>query len=190
MGICADNQFAFLPKLMHEQSIDIMLMPHAAPLRRKKAREDTTASEFNEIEAQYARMKNLPHVYARTLGVPVLFATQVGNLERLPGIIGRVMTPEKWCIPGISRIVDSDNVTKAEMDDNEGFVIAEVALDPDRKAQAMKNYDPRKKFNGFNAIARKIIFPLDGVFSRLSYHHNNAERKKRQTSAGTQNPSS
>jgi N-carbamoylputrescine amidase len=171
IGICADNQFAFLPKLMHEESVDIMLMPHAAPLRKKIAHEKTSDSDYKEIEAQYDRMKNLPHIYAKMLGIPVIFATQYGTLERLPGIIGKVMTPDKWCIPGLSRIVDSDNTLRMELGDIEDVAIADVTLDQARKDLARNQYDEDKKFNGFSQLARKVIFPIDGIFARNSYNN-------------------
>ena len=179
VGICADNQFAFLPRLMHEESVDIMLMPHAAPLRKRKTRSDVSPSGYERIEAQYARMKRLPHLYAEMLGIPVVFATQFGALERLPGIIGKVMTPEEWCIPGISRIVDSDGVTKAELGDGEGVALADVTLSQSRKALARNRFDDRKQFNGFGAFARVVLFPIDGVFARRSYRRSKRDWRRR-----------
>ncbi len=188
VGICADNQFAFLPKLMYDESVDIMLMPHAAPLRRRVAREEAGAAEYGAIEAQYARMKNLPRLYAEMLGIPVVFATQLGALRRLPGIIGKAMTPEKWCIPGISRIVDSDGAVKAELGDVEGFAIADVALDPFRKELARRGFGERKRFNGFSALARTVIFPLDGIFARRSYRKSKRKWERGRTAPQSPKP--
>ncbi len=176
IGICADNQFAFLPALMSASSADIVLMPHAAPLRERASRESVGDSEYAKIEAQYERMAELPRRYAGMLGVPVVFATQVGKLERMPGIIGKAMNPETWRIPGISRIVDSDCSTKAELGDAEGVAIADISLDPRRKAAARESFDSRSGLDGFSAFARRVIFPIDGFFARRSYDRDRASR--------------
>ena len=31
VGVCYENQFSFIPKIMQQQSVDLLLMPHSAP---------------------------------------------------------------------------------------------------------------------------------------------------------------
>jgi hypothetical protein len=119
------------------------------------------------------------------LGVPVVFAMRVGPLERLPGIIGKAMSPEQWCIAGISRIVDSDDATRAELGDEEGIAIAGVVLDAARKEQARRIYDSLEPYSGFSPFASRVIFPIDSVFARRSYRRSKREWKRSGAAPGT-----
>jgi len=60
---------------MHEQRADLILMPHAWPARRVPP--DWSA---RPTSARQQRMTELPVLYARALGVPVVFVNQVGPL--------------------------------------------------------------------------------------------------------------
>lgn len=60
VGICADNQFAVMLRLMHEQQADLILMPHAWPTPARAAGLVSQA----DVAAQQQRMTELPVLYA------------------------------------------------------------------------------------------------------------------------------
>ena len=82
IGIC-DNQFAAHLRLMQELQADLILMPHAWPTPSKAA---GLVSE-TDVATQQTRMIELPALYARSLGVPVVFVNQIGPLLPVGGIL-------------------------------------------------------------------------------------------------------
>jgi N-carbamoylputrescine amidase len=173
IGICADNQFADQLHLMHEQQVDLILMPHAWPTPAKAA---GLVSEA-DVASQQSRMVELPSLYARALGVPVVFVNQVGPLLPIGGILGRLMDPKIWRLRGQSRMIDSDATVLGQLSDQEGVLVAAVTLDP-----ARKHYIEQASFDGWlqpgAAGARKVFIPLDIFFGKLSYRLSGERKRK------------
>jgi N-carbamoylputrescine amidase len=173
-GICADFHYADMPGLLHEKSADIVLMPHAwpAPLRTSKLVKETDVSEAQELVKGYAQF------YARTLGVPVVFADQTGPISgSMGGIWGRLLDPAVFGYPGGSTIADSDGTAKAQMGSEEGIIVADVVPDPSRK-----HYSSPKSYGGWlhpgDPLMRKIVLPAGIAGSKLRYALS-GERKRR-----------
>jgi N-carbamoylputrescine amidase len=173
-GICADFHYADMPGLLHEKSADIVLMPHAwtAPLRTSKMVTEKDVGEARELVKGYAEF------YARTLGVPVVFADQTGPMAgSLGGIWGMLMDPAVFGYPGGSTIADGDGTARAQMGPEEGFIVADVTVDP-----ARKHYSPPKTYDGWlhpgAPLMRKVILPLGIAQAKLSYSLS-GERKRR-----------
>ena len=140
VGICADNQFAAALQRMHEQDADLVLMPHAWPTPARAAGLVSQA----DVAAQQQRMTDLPDLYARALGVPVVFVNQVGPLLPIGGILGHLVDPGIWRLRGQSRIVDSDGAVLAQLGEDEGMITADAVLDP-----ARKHHDAPPSFGGW-----------------------------------------
>ena len=179
IGICADNQFASHLRLMHERQVDLILMPHAWPTPFRAA---GAVSEADVVGQQH-RLVELPLLYARSLGVPVVFVNQIGPLLAIGGIIGRLMSPDSWRLQGQSRIIDSDGSLLAALDDQEDILVATVRLDP-----ARKRYHEPRSYGGWlqpgATVVRKLIIPLDTGIGRLSYETSRERRRLARTSAG------
>jgi N-carbamoylputrescine amidase len=171
VGICADNQFAVMLRLMHEQQADLILMPHAWP---PPARAVGLVSQA-DVAAQQ-RMTELPVRYARALGVPVVFVNQVGPLLPI-GILGHLMDTRIWRLRGQSRIVDSDGSVLGQLGEDEGVLTADVLMDP-----ARKHYDAQPSFGGWLQpgpwVRRHIIISLDIAGGRLCYAISRQRRHK------------
>lgn len=175
LGICADNHRVFLPKLMQEQEIDILLMPHAwpAPYRTSRIISEQDIQRTKENARDYAML------FARILGVPTLFVNQTGSLEggRWPGLLGRLMSAEYFRYAGYSAIVDSDQSIKAQIEQEEGVIIADIKLDPSQK---LKREVP--DYGGWvhpgEFLIRKVILPIDICRGKLGYRIS-AERKRK-----------
>jgi N-carbamoylputrescine amidase len=173
-GICADFHYTDMPRLLHEKSVDLVLMPHAwtAPLRTSKIVTEADMHEATELVKGYAQF------YARMLGVPVVFADQTGPLAgSVGGIWGKLMDPAVFGYPGFSTIADSDGTARAQMGEEEGIVVADVILDPSRK-----HFSPPKSYDGWlhpgAPLMRKVVLPAGIAGSKLSYALS-GERKRR-----------
>jgi N-carbamoylputrescine amidase len=67
VGICYENQLAYLAAMMHEHSVDLLLMPHSAPTPTPSILVSRKSAEaFNR------GLKELAPHYARVLGVPTV----------------------------------------------------------------------------------------------------------------------
>jgi N-carbamoylputrescine amidase len=173
VGICADNQFVAQLEQMHDQNVDLVLMPHAWPTPSKAA---GLVSE-KDVADQQRRMIELPALYARALGVPVVFVNQVGPLLPIGGILGRLMDTKIWRLRGQSRIIDSDGTELGRLDDQEGVLVGSASLNA-----ARKHYEPQPSYDGWlqrgAAPARKVFIPLDIRMGKRSYTRS-AERKRK-----------
>lgn len=175
VGICADNHVVFMPKLMEEQSVDILLMPHAwpTPYRTSRLISEQDIKEQNDNAHEYALL------LSRILGVPVVFANQTGPIEggRWPGILGRALAAEHFRYPGLSAIVDSDRSIKAQLVHDEGIITADVAMDPARKHKA-EIPDYGGWLHPGALPMRKIVMPIEIFRGKMSYRMS-VERKRK-----------
>ena len=122
VGICFENLlYEHLMEVQHA-SVDLLLQPMAAG--RLKPMKD------GDIELFDSMIRRCAPYHARKLGVPVALSNRTGPIDtELPGGFGQFHSS----FPGYSAIVDSDGGVKARMDAEEGVIVAEVSLSPDRK---------------------------------------------------------
>jgi N-carbamoylputrescine amidase len=180
LGICADNHYVDMPAMMQEESVDIMLMPHAwpVPLRTSKLVKDEDVREARELAKGYAGL------FASLLGVPVIFVNQVGPISSgWEGVWGRLLDPEVYGYAGFSTIADSDGQVKAQMGQEGGVIVADVLLDPSRKVRVKPpNYDGW--LHPGAPLMRKVILPIGIAEARLEYAlSGERKRKARQASS-------
>jgi N-carbamoylputrescine amidase len=117
IGICYENQLTYIPQIMQGQSADILLMPHSFP----------TVGQI------IMSLRDLAPRYARLLGIPTVVCNKSGPWRSpYPGI--PFYTANTY-FPGLTTIADSDGSVKAQLGDEEKVIIADVTLDPDRKAK-------------------------------------------------------
>lgn len=173
IGICADNQFVFLLRLMQERSADMVLMPHAWPGPWKTSK----LVKEDDIEITRRKVRDLPLLYAGLLGVPAVFVNQVGEFGGMPGILGKFMDPDVFRLQGLSRIIDADGAVKGELGDGEGVLLADVTLDPARKVRVEPENHGGWLLPGL-AVVRKVIIPLDIGLGKLRYALSVERRRK------------
>ncbi len=126
VGICYENMLAFIPRLMHAQGVDLMLMPHSAPSPMPNPFFPASAVEgFNRA------LGELSGYYSRLLGVPAVMVNKCGSW-RSPIPLMPFLTQDS-SFPGLSSIADSDGAVKARLGSEEGVIVEEVVLDPARK---------------------------------------------------------
>lgn len=129
IGICYENQLAYMPRLMCSQSVDLMLMPHSAPtITPRPWFIGKTIGRFESI------LKNLARVYASSLGIPVIMVNKSGRWRSPIPLLPFFDQDSRF--PGFSAIVDSNGEVKAQLGDEEGLIVEDVILDPSRKTNS------------------------------------------------------
>lgn len=129
VGICYENQLAFLPERLTSGDVDLVLMPHSAP----------SPPAGTMLGNRFARvfddaLRSLPGFYAGALGVPVVLANKSGPwTSPLPGL--PFMT-QRSRFPGLSAIADGDGTVRASMGPEEGVIVESVTMDPSQKTHA------------------------------------------------------
>lgn len=173
IGICADNHFISFLKQMQDNSIDIMLMPHAWPTPYRTSR----VVSREDLEKASEELKMFAQIYAGSLGVPAVFVNPVGPIGQMAGFFGKLMVPSLFRLQGMSRIVDSDGTLKGELGNEEGILMSDITLDPLRK----KFTEPRN-YGGWlhpgSVLVRKLIFPVEITYATLWYKLNRQRKKK------------
>jgi N-carbamoylputrescine amidase len=178
VGICADCQSPRVLRTLHDRSVDLVLMPHAAPT---PAVVRGAVSEA-DIWAQRERLAELPVAYARSLGVPAIFVNQTGPMAPMSGILGRLMDPAIFRLQGGSRIVDSDASVVGALGDVEDVLVADVTLD-----QSRRTWLAPRSYGGWlmpgSSVVRKLVVPADVGLGRLSYRLGRRSRRSCRTAA-------
>lgn len=172
VGICYENQFSFIPKLMHKHSVDFMVMPHSAPTPMPAGFLSTEkdALIFNDVVA------NLSQNYARLLGIPVILSNKVGKWETpLPALFGKISKIQKSSFPGLSSIADSDGTIKGQLDSNEGILVSEIILDPSLKQKEAPEYFGRK---ALNKTWSDSLWRVGAYYGKKSYSKSSDRIKK------------
>jgi N-carbamoylputrescine amidase len=126
VSICYENQLAYASRLMFVHSVDLMLMPHSAPVPGA-----SILIPDRHIEQHLSRLRDLASTYASMLGIPVLKVNKCGPWESpLPGL---PFLPQRSYFPGLSTIADSDGTVRAQLGEATGVIVEDVTLDPARK---------------------------------------------------------
>jgi len=175
VGICADNHNTFLPRLMQEEGVDVLLMPHAWPVPYKLSGliSEKDIRDADENARGYAAL------FVKMLGVPVVFVNHTGPMEggRWLGILGRLMDAEHMRYAGYTTIVDSDLSVKAQIGRDEGVLVADVNLDPSRKVKgAIPDYGGW--IHPGEAILRTGLIPVESYLGKRSYRLSKERKQK------------
>jgi N-carbamoylputrescine amidase len=168
VGICYENQLAYIPKEMHQESVDLLLMPHSAPT-------PTSSILFSRknVEVFNRGLKELALHYARVLGVPVVMINKSGRWQSpLPGL---PFMRQDSAFPGLSTIVDSDGTVKAQLGAGEAVIVKDVTLDPSRKTNRLP------ECYGRWAVKQRIpvMFPQAIEALETAWYSLSSERKRR-----------
>lgn len=130
VGICYENMLAYTPQLMHSQAVDLALMPHSMP-------SPTPSVLFPRrlLERYNDGLRGLGPYYSELLGVPVIVCNKSGPWRSPVPFLPWLKQDSTF--PGLSAIADSDGSLLGQLGPEEGFVIADVVLDPARKTGAI-----------------------------------------------------
>lgn len=169
VGVCYENLLYDQIRFLHSENVDLILSPAAAG--RPKA---FIAGDVKRFEKMIVGCRE---VYAKTLGVPVIVANRTGPLETgLPANFPYL----KSSFPGLSSIVDADGAVKAELEDEEGIIVADVTLQ--RSAGRLEKPKRYGKMWSVPVPWYAFIWPLTQRMGEKSYI-SNPRRKKSALSA-------
>ena len=161
VSICADSHYSSVITKLQELDIDILIMPHAWP----------TMQGGSKDEWDFAA------TISHSLKVPVIFVNSVGSIQPLQGIMGKLMTPEKFALRGRSCIVDAKGQMVGSLDCEPGILVKEAALGKlSNEKQIIPNYDGW--VHPGSGLLRKIIIPLDIWHGKRVYEKNRVKYQK------------
>lgn len=173
VGICADNHFTRFIRQMQSEKIDFLLMPHAWPSPDNYSQ----AVSQDDVKHTKADIQGFASLVNGLLGVPCIFANQIGSIAPMSGILGKMMNPNIFKLRGCSKIIDAGGSVLAELSDKEGFAAATISLDSARRnTGAVPDY--RGWIHPGNFIIRKIIIPIDIFMGSLVYTLSGKRKKE------------
>jgi N-carbamoylputrescine amidase len=174
VSICYENSLATTIRQLWLEDADLVLMPHSAP-------SPTLANGLTQADVDVTNdnVRNVSRDVALQLGVPTVMANKVGPWRtRVP----RPFLREDSSFPGLSAIVACDGEVLARMRDEEGVIVADVALRPERKAKSQPRTCGRWARPVPPYFARFAVpETLGGIAYRLSRRR---RRKAREVSQG------
>lgn len=167
VGICFDSQTADVATIMGRQSVDLMLMPHSYPV-------GSGSSGVFSKERMVRSLQKIAPLYASLFGVPVVLANKCGPWQStIPG--AKLVDVAGSFFPGQSVIVDSDGIIRAQLEDEEGLIVADVTLDPTRKKKTVPPHYGRYLQPG---PKRRVLLRLVEGIGRLHYGFSSTRKSK------------
>jgi N-carbamoylputrescine amidase len=110
VALCFDSHLASIARLMQQQSVDLVLMPHSYPLAEQPSR---LVSE-RDLARSKRIIQEMAPLYARLLGVPAILVNKSGLwASAVPGALLPKPGPSRF--PGLSTIADLDGGVKAQL---------------------------------------------------------------------------
>lgn len=155
VSICGDSHYSSVISKLQGLDIDILIMPHAWP----------TMQDGIKDEWLFAT------TITRILKVPIIFVNGVGRMQVLQGILGKLMTPDKFELRGRSCIIDSLGQMLGRLESEPGILVREVAFG---KSSNEKPTVPNHTgwIHPGSRLLRKIIIPLDIRRGKRAYEKN------------------
>ena len=176
VGICYENLLSYLPQMLYRQSVDMVLMPHSAPMPTRNPLCSAAYLEFYHD----TQLSDCARRSAHLLGVPAVMANKCG-LWQTP--LPAPFPPQDSTFPGLSAIADSDGMVEAQLGDEEGIIVKDVTLEPSRKPHTPPQSVGRWAIHvPWQARAFRVLEVVGGLWYLLS-----VERKtnaRRVSSAG------
>ncbi len=170
VAICFDAHTVHVARLMSEQSIDLILVPHSCCLPA----EPSQGTSREDLERMKKNLRGVAPYYARLLGIPAISVNKCGP--------ARTPKPEGYVFPGLATIADSDGTVRAQMQEQEGFIAAKVTLDPARKVHGSPRAYGRYIYPG--PAGRAVFEAVEGV-GRLWYAWSRDRRRSALAAAGS-----
>lgn len=125
VGICQDNHTARFMQHVTRDGADILVMPHSGPCVRDPLGliDKSTRQMLSEVAS----------LYAETFGVPAVMVNKAEDGVTPSPIPILPFVRMRMRFPGLSTICDADGTVLDHLGDEEGIVVADVTLDPDKR---------------------------------------------------------
>jgi len=162
VGICYENQLSYFPRLILQQSVDILVMPHSAPRPVK-----SIIWQEIDIEKYINNFKHLAYDYSKCLGIPVILANKCGKYES-QAFISEFL--------GYSTIVDNNGIVKGKLNSEEGIIVADITIGQNKNLKILKTYGRW----AWKVPWRMNVLRIIEAYGSISYNINNTRKKKAQ----------
>ena len=170
VGICYENQLAYIPKLMYEASVDLVLMPHSAPTPSQ-----SLFFRKQAVDTYNKTLEKIAQSLAVLLGVPVVMVNKSGIWQtKVPALPVPFLKMDST-FPGLSAIVDSDGKVERQLGDGEDVIVVDVTLDASRKTRTQPACHGRWAWKG--PWLRDYLLLVEAC-GRLSYTLSSERRRK------------
>lgn len=116
IGICYDSRRKHFYDNVKDEELSLILFPHGAPADPRKPDEEIATNDY------------FCGAYRDTFDVPVVYVNSVGNLEYMPGMMGKMMAACGFTMNGKSKIYSKEGL-EIFTDAKEAFGI-DVELSP------------------------------------------------------------
>lgn len=127
VGICQDNHTARFMEHVTRDGADLLLMPHSGPCVR---------DPLGLIDQSTRQMlREVAPLYAETFGIPAVMVNKAEDGDTPSPIPVLPFVRVSMRFPGLSTICDADGAVLDQLGDEEGIVVADVTLDPDKRKQ-------------------------------------------------------
>jgi N-carbamoylputrescine amidase len=175
IGICYETQLSYITNMLCEQSIDLLLMPHSAP-----APEPSFIFPQKAVDSNNENMKNLTVYYASLLGIPAVMINKWGPWESpTPGV---PFLCQHSAFMGYTAIADSDGGLLSQLGYEEGILVEDVSLDPEKKThvapQCQGRWSQQENWH-------KYLFILVETMGKNWYKMSRERRRRAREISGT-----
>jgi N-carbamoylputrescine amidase len=126
VGICWDNSTARFLRHVSQEQVDLLLMPHSAP-RITMGPLELVGENGREL------LRGIAGFYASALGVPTLMVNKAAGEDSWSPAPCAPLVQFRFHYMGQSTICNAEGNVCDQLEEREGIVFAEVALDTGRK---------------------------------------------------------
>lgn len=129
VGICWDNNTTRFMQRMSREEVDLLLMPHSAPCITM-GRLRLVGDEGREM------LRGVARFYAEAFGVPTVMANKAAGEDSWSPVPCVPLVRFRFHFVGQSTICDAAGNVCDQLGEQEGTVVANVVLDPQRKRRS------------------------------------------------------
>jgi N-carbamoylputrescine amidase len=128
VGICHDVNTGRFMRRLSDEKVDLLLMPHSGPC--------IAMGPLKLVgEAGREMLRGVAGFYAREFGIPTVMANKAAGEDSSSPVPWVPLVRLGFHFVGQSTICDGDGEVRGQLDEGEGVVVAEVALDEQRKRE-------------------------------------------------------
>ena len=156
VGICYDSRRKHFYDNVKDEELSLILFPHGCPADPKKPDEESRTNDY------FCR------AYRDAFGVPVVYANCVGELEFMPGMMGKMMAQHGFKMNGKSKIyADGGSEISTDIQEARGY---DIELSKRRRTGDIPFYG--QDIAKANALFRILILKPDIRYGIKMYENN------------------
>jgi N-carbamoylputrescine amidase len=164
VAICYDCSLRVVWDRLLAEGFDLLLLPMCAPTPPR-----SIFYSKRRIAAYHETYRKGATLLAEQYGVPAIMANKTGPWETpLPGWLPAVHSD----FPGFSHITGADGRELARLDAQEGVIVAEISLEPERKQLALAQDAERYRPWVVPVPSDFKTFALFEFFGQRNYEYN------------------